>query len=116
MEEIRPFMTGEFQVSDIKRARYAELFESPEDAADKWFRVKLVFITLDEKKGSEKKTSQNLLVQAADFHDALKKLDEGMKGSMMDYTVASIVETPIMDVFHYNDKIVNKDDKPEMER
>jgi hypothetical protein len=45
-----------------------------------------------------------------------QKLDEGMKGSMMDYTVASIVETPIMDVFHYNDKIVNKDDKPEMER
>ena len=28
IEEITPFMTGVFEVSDIKRVRYAELFES----------------------------------------------------------------------------------------
>ena len=52
IEEITPFMTGEFEVSDIKRARYAELFEAPgDDSADRFFRAKLVFITLDEKSG-----------------------------------------------------------------
>ena len=56
IEEITPFMTGEFEVSDIKRAHYAELFEAPgDDSADKYFRAKLVFITLDEKSGKEKK-------------------------------------------------------------
>lgn len=56
IEEITPFMTGEFEVSDIKRAHYAELFEAPsDDSADKFFRAKLIFITLDEKSGKEKR-------------------------------------------------------------
>ena len=47
-------MSGEFQVTDIKRAKYAELFETDEDAADRWFKAKVAFITLDEKKRSGK--------------------------------------------------------------
>ena len=31
----------------IKRANYSELFPSEEEAADRWFKCKLVFITLD---------------------------------------------------------------------
>lgn len=116
IEEITPFMTGEFEVSDIKRARYAELFEAPgDDSADRYFRAKLVFITLDEKSGKEKKTSQNVLVQAGDLRDSIKRLDEGMKGSMMDYTIASITETPLMDVFHYVQSTRSEGDKPEYE-
>jgi hypothetical protein len=111
IEEVQPFMSGEFEVADIKKARYGELFESTEDAADRWFKVKLVFVTLDEKKGTEKKTSQNVLVQAADLRDAVKKLDEGMKGSLIDYTIASVAETAIMDVYHYQMK---GDAKPEV--
>ena len=45
IEEIEPFMSGEFQVTDIKRAKYAELFETDEDAADRWFKAKVAFIT-----------------------------------------------------------------------
>ncbi len=101
VEEIKPFMMGEFQVSDIKRVNYAELFETPEDSADKWYKCKLVFITMDEKSGVEKKTSQNVLVQASDLRNAVKRLDEGMKGSMMDYSIANVAETALMDVFHY---------------
>lgn len=103
IEERKPFMSGEFQVSDIKRARYAELFETDAESADRWFKVKLTFITLDEKSGVEKKTSQNVLVQAADLRDAVKRLDEGMKGSMMDYIISSVSESPLMDVYHYLD-------------
>lgn len=101
IEEMTPFITGEFTVSDIKRANYSELFPSEEEAADRWFKCKLVFITLDEKSGAEKKTSTQVLVQAADLRDAVKKLDEGMKGTMADYKIASIAETPIMDVYPY---------------
>ena len=71
IEEIAPFMTGEFQVSDIKRARFAELFEATEESADKWYKAKLIYTTIDESKGVEKKTSQIILVQAGTFHDAL---------------------------------------------
>ena len=105
IEEMTPFMTGEFQVADSKRARYAELFETPGDEADRWFKCKLTFVTLDEKSGAEKKTSQNVLVQAGDLRGAIKRLDEGMKGSMMDYVISSVAETPIMDVYHYQQAV-----------
>lgn len=108
IKEVAPFMSGEFQVSDIKRARFAEIFETSDDAADRWYKAKLSFITLDEKSGKEKKTSHNMLVQAGDLRDAVKRLDEGMKGSMMDYEIAAVSETSIMDVFHYK-----ADDVPE---
>ena len=96
-----PFISGEFTVSDIKRANYSEIFFSDEEAADRWFKCKLIFITLDEKSGAEKKTSTQILVQAADLRDAVKKLDERMKGTMADYQIGSVSETPIMDVYPY---------------
>ena len=101
IQEMTPFITGEFTVSDIKRANYSEIFFSEEDAADRWFKCKLMFITLDDKSGSEKKTATNILVQAYDLRDAVKKLDEGMKGTMADYQIASVAETAIMDVYPY---------------
>ena len=110
IEEIEPFMSGEFQVTDIKRAKYAELFETDEDAADRWFKAKVAFITLDEKSGAEKKSNQNMLIQASDLRDAVKRLDKGMEGTMADYEIAYIAETPIMDVFHYK---AEADEKPE---
>ena len=104
IEEMTPFISGEFTVSDIKRANYSEIFFSEEVSADRWFKCKLAFITLDEKSGAEKKTSTHVLVQAADLRDAVKKLDEGMKGTMADYQIASVSETPIMDVYPYEAK------------
>lgn len=113
IEEISPFMTGEYTVADIKRANYSELFPSEEEAADRWFKCKVVFITLDEKSGAEKKTSTLILVQAADLRNAVKKLDKGMEGTMADYQIASVAETTIMDVYRYQ---AASDDKPEMEQ
>ena len=110
IDEITPFISGEFTVSDIKRANYSELFSSEEEAADRWFKCKIYFITLDEKSGAEKKTAANMLVQAADLRDAVRKLDEGMKGTMADYSIASVAETAIMDVYPYS---VEPNDKPE---
>lgn len=114
-EESSAYISGEFEVSDIKKAKYTELFFCDQDSADRWFKIKLQFITLDEKSGAEKKTSSNVLVQAADLRDAVSKLDEGMKGTMADYVIASVAETPIMDVYPYK-KIDVKNDKPEYEQ
>lgn len=99
--EMTPFITGDFTVSDIKRANYSELFPSEEESADRWYEATLVFTTLDEKSGAEKTTRTRVLVQAADLRDAMKKLDEGMKGTMADYQGVAIKETAIMDVYPY---------------
>ena len=112
IEEMTPFISGEFTVSDIKRANYSELFPSDEESTDRWFKCKLIFITLDEKSGAEKKTSTQVLVQAADLRDAVKKLDEGMKGTMADYQIGMVSETPLMDVYPYS---AEPNDKPEFD-
>lgn len=101
IEEMNPYINGEFTVSGVKRVGYSELFPSEEDAADRWFKCKLFFITLDEKSGAEKKASTTVLVQASDLRDAVKKLDEGMKGTLADYVIGSVSETAIMDVYPY---------------
>lgn len=101
IEEMTPYISGEFTVTDIKRARLAYVFESEDAAADRWFKAKVAYITLDEKSGAEKRTNQNVLVQAADFRDAVKVLDKNMEGTLGDWVIVSIAETLIMDVFHY---------------
>ena len=110
IEEMPPYISGEFTVAGIIPAKYNELFFADEEAADRWFKCKLTFITIDERSGSEKKSSTYVLVQASDIRDAVKKLDEGMKGSMADYIISSIAETPIMDVYPYE---ADPNDKPE---
>ena len=101
IEEIKPFMTGEFIVTDIKRARLADLFFSDDLNDDKWFKARVAFISIDEKSAVEKRTVQSALVQANDIHRALKRLDEAMKGTLGEWEIVSLAETPIIDVFKY---------------
>ena len=113
IEEISPFCNGQLEVVDIKRARYCEMFTSELESADKWYKVKCMFVTLDEKTQVEKRTAQLMLVQASDLRDAVKRFDEGMKGSMIDYEIALVQETPLLDVFPYEKRETSE--KPEYE-
>ena len=101
IEEITPFMTGEFIVTDIKRARISELFDSEDLSDDRWFRARIAYFTLDEKTGVEKRTAQNVLIQANDFHKAINRLDEGMKGTLGEWVIVTVTETAIIDVFKF---------------
>lgn len=104
IQEMTPFISGEFRTVSVKEAKYAEVFTSEEEAADMWFKCKLAYITFDEKSGKKVKTMTQILVEAADLRDAVKKLDEGMKGTMADYIIDSIADSKIIDVYFYNDK------------
>ena len=97
IEEQRPFISGDFSVSAVKRTKIAEI--SWNEGGDKWYMVKVGFITVDEKSGVEKRTASLMLVQASDFKDAVANFDEYMKGSLGDYDIISIAETPVMDVY-----------------
>ena len=101
LQEIEPMMSGEYSVSDIKRAKIAELFESIDTTDDKWYKAKVAYIAYDEKKGVEKRTNQVMLVQAKDLRVAVQNLDKGMQGTMGDWDIISIAETPIMDIFKF---------------
>lgn len=100
IEEMKPYISGEFIVTDIKRAKIAELFFN--ENGDKYYKIKVYFITLDEKSGTEKKTASQMLAQASDLKEAIEVLEKGMKGTLADYTIASVTETLIMDVFPFS--------------
>ena len=102
IKEMSPFMSGEWSVADIKRANFSELFPCEEETADRWYKIKLATVIIDEKKQVEKKVTTWKLVQAANLKDAIKKLDEGMKGSLADFEVTQVAETAIVDVYFYD--------------
>ena len=97
IEEVTPFISGDFSVSAVKRTNISEIFW--DDSADKWYLVKVAFITIDERTAVEKKSISQILVAASDFRGALDNFLEGMKGTMADYEIVSINETPLVDVY-----------------
>lgn len=107
IEELRPYIAGEFTIADIKRAKLSELFFN--ENGDRYFKAKVCFITLDEKSGTEKTTVANMLAQACDLRESLQVVNKGMEGTMADYYISSLSATQIVDVFPYSSE--NKDCK-----
>ncbi len=112
-EEMQPFTTGEFAVTAVKRVKFDDIFFH--QGGDRWYKVKINMITIDEKTAAEKRTSSSTLVQASEFKEALNIFLENMRGTAFDYEIAAIDETPLMDVFAANltetlaDKIEKED-------
>jgi hypothetical protein len=100
IEEMKPFISGEFKVENVRRARINEMFFN--ENGDKWYKAKVALITLDEEKGIEKRTPVTMYVQSSTFKEAFEGIETGMKGSMADWDFVSLTETPILDVYKYD--------------
>ena len=98
-EEMKPYISGDFMVTDIKRAKIYELFEN--ESGDRWYRSKVNFVSLDEEKGVEKRIATTMYAQASTLKEAVDVIDKGMKGTLADYEIASVAETDVMDIFKY---------------
>ena len=110
-EEISAYISGEFEVNDISLAPFGEIFFAENPSADRYYKAKLVFITIDEKSDNEKRQNVTYLVHADNFNAAVKNIDEVMGGTMIDYEIVSIAETQIMDGFEYQPKETEKADE-----
>lgn len=122
IDEMSVYVSGEFKVSGITKASYKDVFFSEDANDDKWYKVKLQFITIDEKTEKEKRTNILYLVQAKSLARSLRYIDEEMGKGMSDYEIVAINETKIMDVFEhkYSSKQSNSEneanDVPEYEQ
>ena len=101
IDEVSTLVNGEMKVTAVKRTNIAEIFWDEADG-DRWYKVKVNFIIIDEKTAVEKKTANFIMVQANGFKAACDNLMQGMKGTMADFEIASITETAILDVFKEN--------------
>ena len=117
IEEMSSYISGEFEVKNLKIAPYKEIFFSDSDMADRWYKAKLAFITIDEKTEKEKRSNVVYLVNAGSFNGAVKNIDDVMGSTMIDYVILSVQETNLMDVFEYKkvESETDEDSKPEFE-
>lgn len=100
-KEAEAYTSGELDVVGLKIAPYTEVFFSDDDSDDAWFRVKLAFITIDERTQKERKSKVNYLVNASSIERATENVKKIMKDTMIDYEIVSINDTSIIDVFEY---------------
>lgn len=102
IEYATPYVSmGALEVTNIKRALYAEMFMTNHDEHDRYFKARVNVITIDERSGKEKKSGMNILIQNDTLSHALDHLLEQLGKEAQDYEVSSITETQILDVVPY---------------
>ena len=101
-EEMTSSISGGFAVTDIRKAVYKEVFFSEDAKADRWYKAKLQFITMDDKTEKEKRSNVYYLVHASSLAGAIRNIESIMGGTMVDYVIASVAETSVMDVYEYS--------------
>ena len=104
MEEMLPYNLVDIEIVDVKIAPYREIFFADNNLTDRWFKAKVVYITIDERTQREKRMPVMVLVNAGNINSAIKNTDEVMGGTMIDYAITAIQETKIFDVFEYKNK------------
>ena len=89
------YISGEFDVKDISFAPFGEILFGN---GDFWYKAKVVFLSIDERTGKEKRSGYTYLVQADTIKSAVKAIDTFMNDAIIDYRIQSICETKIVDV------------------
>lgn len=105
IEGLKPYVTGDFFITDTKQANYYDVCLG---SGDRYFDAKVRFITLDEKSGTEKKTNAKILIQADNVREANDKLDQLMSGTLADWECYAVNENSIIDVFLYEEDTEEK--------
>ena len=97
-KDMSTFISGEFGITGMKIAQYGDVFIQDERTEEKFYRVKVNFIVLDEKTNKEKKIAQYYLVNADSVEKARKYTDTALSQTMADFIIVSVQETMIIDV------------------
>lgn len=101
IKELSPIYST-MTVVAIKKEKISEIFK--DDISETWFKAKVAFITINERSGEEKKTVNNIIVEASDITEAKANFEKGMKGTLADYVLESLSETKIADIFPFEAK------------
>lgn len=98
IKNMSTFISGEFGITGMKIARYGEVIIQDDRTEEKYYRVKVNFIVLDEKTQKEKKIACYYLVNADSVEKARKYTDTALSDTMMDYVIEAVQEAKIIDV------------------
>ena len=98
IKNMSTFISGDFGIKAMKIAQYNEVVMQDDRTEEKYYRVKVIFITLDEKTNKEKKTACHYLVNADSVEKARKYTDTAFSDTLIDYVIEAVQEAKIIDV------------------
>lgn len=87
---------AEFTIEKVVKNNYQECILSDE-AGDKYFKGTLRFVLDDD--GKEKETKTDYIVQADNIMQALELSEVAFENMLVTYTIPSMVETPLVEVY-----------------
>lgn len=89
--------TPDFTIQSVVKARYSDVFDDGE--SEKWFEGKIVYMSLDEIRGTEKRIVNNMLVKADTIDKALITIRENLKTMLIPYEIEAMKLTTILEVY-----------------
>jgi hypothetical protein len=101
IEFLGGYVSGEIQVVNINPMKFQEVFFNEQESCDRYYKAILQFITIDEKTEREKHAQVYYLVQASSFDNCKDTIRTIMDGTMIDYQIASVSETKVIDVIEH---------------
>jgi len=102
-EELGAIIRGEFTVTGIARTEVHDIFQY--DDEDVWYKCKVTYENMEADSEKAKKVAQNFLVSAASVKQAYDRIKESLHGLMVDFEIPSIIVSPIVEIFPYNEEL-----------
>lgn len=96
---LEAYISGEFKITSMKPANYSEIVAAED--GEWYYKAKVSIVTLDESSGREKKANQYILVAADNIKQAIERLEESLSTMIVPWTIKSITESLIIDVFPF---------------
>jgi hypothetical protein len=92
-------------VKAIGPRKFSDVFD--DESSEKFWQAKMVYMSLNEASGKEKRIVNNVLVRANELKDAYEKLIEYHKTVLIPYEIEALALTPILAVYKYQEKESN---------
>lgn len=101
IEEVAMAIKGEVMVTNIAKTDLADVIHFGD--CDTWYKVKVSFVSYDADSEKEKRTASNVLVNAPNLMDAIKRTDDNFKDSISSYEILAAAISPIVEIYAYDD-------------
>lgn len=89
----------EFMLSSVAKMNLADIFHY--DDAETWYKCKVVYVSVDEKTGKEKKVPNTMLVSAHSAKMAYERMEESLSTMIVPFEITDINLTAIIEIFPY---------------
>ena len=101
MLEMESVINGDYSINPLKKSNITEVVYSKDENDDRWYKAKVAIIDADEISGKSKTSFTYYLVAASNINRALENLEKALATFIVPYEIASIADTPIVDVYPY---------------